>query len=137
MFLDKLLAFSESQAVTGSVDSTNSIDIGHTKGFGPGKVMGALITVEADATGAVTASLVTASDAGFSADVKSVSYALPAGAVAGDKFYLAIPSDSYFAERFYKMSFVAGGSTITVSTHLQPADMVDNYVSHPDAITIS
>lgn len=154
MFLDAQLQFSLAQALTVTAVSTNVIDtgivfggvgVGDDRNIGIGEPMGVVISVlvAADATtGDETYQFDVQSDTvvGFGSAVVIASRAiLRTLLTAGSQWVIPIPADSGNIGQYLRMNYVLGGTTptITVTTHLQPLSMIQNYVTYADALTIS
>lgn len=102
MILDKENLFSDDQAITGTANSTNVVDLGVVRDIGKGVSIPLLIQVTADFNGAdtISASVQTDDNEAFSsATTLAVSGAIPiASLVAGYQFpiqYMPINTERY------------------------------------------
>jgi hypothetical protein len=159
MFLDELLKFSDSQALTATALSTNVIDTGSVdRNVGQGEPMAVVVNVEvaADQTTGdedYTFDVETASDAGITTARKLLGRRIfesgTPGApaedadllVAGFRFVIPIPPGGLSeSERYLAVRYTLAGTTptITVSAYLMPLSMIEpSKVSYPDGFTIS
>jgi hypothetical protein len=137
MILDKLLQFSNAQALTATADSTNVVDLGVDRDIGKGEPMALVVTVgvaadftttdetyqfqlETDDNAAMTSSTIVA-------DLTIAASDLTAGSVH------VIPM-TLTNERYLQAVYTLGGTTpsITIDAYLQPMNMVQattNYAS--------
>lgn len=142
MILDKLLQFSDAQALTATAVSTNVIDLSEDRDIGIGEPMALVVTVGVAAdftTGDETyqVTLQTATDAAFTSPVTVVSSAaingdeLPAGA----KVVLPI---GFTNLEFLRVNYTLAGTTptATVDAYLQPLSMIDGTVDYANGYTI-
>lgn len=152
MFLDSQLQFSAAQALAGTGVSTNIIDTGANafagfnvdRNVGIGEPICVVIDVivAADlASGDETYQfdLQTDTVVGFGSLVAVVSRVISrALLVAGSQWVMPVPPDTH-TSRFLRMNYVLGGTTpsITVTSTLTLMSMLQNYIAHPDALTIS
>lgn len=150
MFLDAQNLFSDAQALTVTVASTNLIDLGVDRNVGIGEPMCVVITVDvaADATtGDETYQfdLETDDNVGFASPLilaRRIVSALPniprATMAAGFKLLIPVPNDTT-AERFLRLNYTLGGTTptITVTAFLQPMSMVQAEAVFAKGYTIS
>ncbi len=150
MIIDAQQLLSDAQALTVTAPSTNIIDLGVDRDLGKGKGMAVVVNVDVAADGTTgdetyQFDLETDDNAGFASPeliLRRIAGALPsiprARLVAGFRLVLPIPSDPEM-ERFLRVNYVLGGTTptITVTTHLQPMDMIQAEAVYPDNITIS
>jgi hypothetical protein len=159
MFLDELLKFSDSQALTATALSTNVVDIGAVdRNIGQGEPLGVLVVVEvaADQTTGdedYMFDVETASDAAITTARKLLGRRIfesgtptaPAEdadlLVAGFRFVIPIPPGGLSeAERYLALRYTLAGTTptVTVSAYLMPMSMIEAAkVAYPDAVTIS
>lgn len=150
MILDSQHTFSDAQALTVTVASTNVIDLGIDRNLGIGEPMCVIITVDvaADATtGDETYQfdLETDDNVGFASPLilaRRIVSALPniprATMAAGFKLVIPVPNDTT-AERFLRLNYTLGGTTplITVTAQLQPQSMLQAEAVFAKGYTIS
>lgn len=150
MILDSQHTFSDAQALTVTVASTNVIDLGIDRNVGIGEPMCVIITVDvaADATtGDETYQfdLETDDNVGFASPLilaRRIVSALPniprATMAAGFKLVIPVPNDTT-AERFLRLNYTLGGTTplITVTAQLQPQSMIQAEAVFAKGYTIS
>ena len=139
MMLDKELQYSDSQAVTGTVVSTNVIDHGQTpSGLGAGKEMMIALFLEAqtNATAAITVNVQTSDAEGFGSGVVTLATKVigTTEIVAGSKFSIPLAPD-YKALRYTRIQYVAGASSATISTFLAPQGMQSQWFAAKTAVT--
>lgn len=159
MFLDDLLKFSDSQALTATALSTNVIDIGSVdRNIGQGEPLAVVVVVEvaADQTTGdedYQFDVENASDAGITTARKLLARRVfesgtPAAPledadllVAGARIVLPIPAGGLAeAERYIAVRYTLAGTTptITVSAYLMPLSMIEPArVVYPDGFNIS
>lgn len=152
MFLDSQLQFSDAQALTATAASTNIVDTGPLSGSAAntsrdmftGEALGVVITVDvaADATtGDETYQfdLQTDDNSGFSSATVIATRTIARTALTLNSQHVIPVPPEVNVEQFIRMNYVLGGTTptITVTVHLQPLSMVQNYVSYADNIVIT
>ena len=157
MILDAENQFSNSQALTATALSTNVIDLGAVRAIGTGEPMAVVINVEvaADQTSGdedYTFAVEFASDAAITTDRQEVGRRIyesgtptaPAQnadlLVAGYKVVIPVPPSGIDdVNRYIAVRYTLAGTTptITVSAHLQPQNMIDNYTSYADGYDIT
>lgn len=140
MILDKQLEFSNAQAVTGTVASTNLIDLSQTNpGLGAGNPMAIFLAVGtvALANADVTVTVQADSGAAFGSPVTVIARTIPqAQIVAGAQFYIGLPAE-YNTEQFLRLSFTASTSNFLLDAYLIPQDHQNRYVAYPGTVTIA
>jgi hypothetical protein len=141
MILDKQLEFSNSQAVTGNVVSTNVLDFTQTNpGLGAGKEMAVFLAIPEAPTLAnadVTVTVQTDTVVGFGSPTTVIARTIPqAQLVAGAQFYISLPAE-YNTEQFLRLSIAASTSNFLLDAYLIPQDHQNRYVAYPAAVTIS
>jgi hypothetical protein len=143
MYIDSQHLFSDAQALTATAASTNLIDLGADRNIGIGEPIAVVLTVDvaAGGTSPTLAVAVQADDnSSFSSAATVVSSATLTGSqmTAGAQFVIPIPAD-LLTERYIRLNYTVGGTspTVTVTSFLQPQNMIQNYVSYADGITIS
>lgn len=117
--IDKLLTLSDGQAVTGTVRSTNTVDlVSSARQIGKGHPVAAHFFVAPGATGGATFALRTADDAAFTTNVRVLgSTTFTAGELA-DGLYFKIGVPSAGVARYLEAYYTAGASTLTVTATL-------------------
>ena len=143
MILDSQNRFSDSQALTATAASTDSIDLGFDNNVGIGEPMSVVVFLEtaaddADADETYSVDLEADSVSGFGSAVVIATRAIPRGTASGEKFVLSVPAD-LSADQFLRLNYTLGGTTpsVTVSAYLVPTKFVDNSVAYPVGYTIS
>lgn len=150
MILDAYQLFSDAQALTGpaTTASTNVLDLGPltvntTRNIGVGEPMAIVINVDvaADFTTTdetYTFNLVTDTDEAFGSLATVSSTAITAAQLTAGAS-VVIPLTNYAFERYIRLNYVLAGTSpsVTVTTHLQPLNMVQNYKSYADNSNIS
>lgn len=157
MMIDLQHRFSSAQAVTASAVGTNVIDLSADRSIGTGEPMCVVfvVTVAADQTTGdedYTFDVEYASNAAQSTGVKLIGRRVfesgtptaPAEdadlLVAGFQFVIPIPPAALSeSEQFLGIRYVTAGTspTITVTSFLQPQNMIQMGAQYPDALTIS
>lgn len=139
MILDAQLMFSDAQALTATAVSTNILDMGVAARIFKGPAMGVLLIVDAaaDFTSANETyqfDLQTDDNSAFSsATVIGTTTITAANLTLGSRHVLPVAIGAK-AERYLRLNYTLGGTTpsITVSTFLQPIDMIDTYETYKD-----
>ena len=140
MRLDKLSELDSAHALTATAYSTNTIDLGNVtpkRDIGTGERLALVITVDVAAdltTGDETYAFdfVQSANANLSSEDILVSMTVGgATLVAGYKVNVPIPAGA-ITKRYIGAKYVLGGTTptITVSSHVQPANMVEQQQSY-------
>lgn len=145
MYQDKQNQFCDAQAVTADATATNVIDLkASSSQLGTGEPMAVVINVDvaADATtGDETYEFEVHTDdnAALSSSTQVAAVAPAAAALtAGSQHVIPLPPGVNF-ERYLGLKFDVGGTTptITVTAHLMPMNMIQNYKSYAKGYTIS
>lgn len=144
MYLDAQQLLSDAQALTATAASTNIIDLGSDRNLGVGEPMCVVINVDvaADFTSANETyqfDVETDDNASFSSATVIGRRIIAASLLtAGSRHVIGLPAD-FSAERYLRVNYTLGGTTptITVTTHLQPQNMVQAESVYADNITIS
>lgn len=142
MIIDSQNQLSDAQALTATADSTNYIDLGVDRDIGRGEPMAAVIVVDVAAditTGNETYQfqIETDDNTSFSsstiiADRTIAAASLTAGSVHVIPLALA-------NERYIQGVYTLGGTspTVTVTTFIQPMNMIGEYITYANGYTIS
>lgn len=143
MYVDALGTFSDAQALTGTADSTSSIDLGGDHNVGIGEPMSVVITLDvaadaADGDETYVIALETDDNSSFSSGTLIGSATITRGDVAGTKYVIAIPQDTT-AEQYLQLQCTLGGTspTVTITAFLTASNMIQNYVAYPGGFTVS
>lgn len=142
MYLDSQHLFSDAQALTATAVSTNIIDLNATeRRIGTGEPMCVVISCDVamgGTTPTMIATLQSDDNSGFSSAVSVVVSPTFSSFAAGAKYVLPIPPGTA-TERYIRVNYTLAGTspTITVTTFLQPMNMVQNDQVYADGITIS
>lgn len=139
MIIDAQHLFSNAQAITGTVVSTNVIDLLKDRDIGIGEKMAVVVAFPVALNGGTIDIIVQTDDnEAFSSAVTLIAHPqiAAAAAIAGSRFNIPIPADRR-CERYLRVQYTLGANTATVTTFLTGADMVQNENVFPDAITIS
>jgi hypothetical protein len=142
MLLDAQLQFSAAQAITVDAVSTNIIDLGTARQIGVGEPMGILITVDvaADATTGdetYAIQLQTDDNSSFSSQTTLFAQDIPrARLTIGSRHFIPLPLAN--VERYIRLNYDVGGTTptLTLSSWLHPANMIDVNYQYPVAYTV-
>lgn len=148
MIIDSQQIFSDAQALTATAVSTNVIDLGADRNIGIGEPMAVVINVDVAADS-------TTGDETYEFQVQTGSTATPTTVIgkigyggsnelaestlaAGYRIVIPLPTNST-ADRYLRLNYVLGGTTptITVTSHLQPLNMIQAEVTYPKGYTIS
>jgi len=142
MYLDAQDLFSDAQALTGNVVSTNIIDFGQDRNIGIGEPLVVVVGIDVAAGGTTPTLQVTIQaddNSGFASPGTVATGPTWAAAVltAGAQFVIPVPPD-LLTERFMRLSYTVGGTspTVTVTAFLQPASMVQNAVLYASGIPV-
>lgn len=142
MLLDAQLQFSAAQVLSATAVSTNSIDLGTARQIGVGEPMGVLLTVDVAADFTTTdetysVAMQTDDNSSFSSPTTLFTQAIPAAQLAlGKRVFLPLPLAN--VERYIRLNYTLGGTTpsITLSSWLQPANMIDVNYQYPVGYTV-
>jgi hypothetical protein len=139
MLLDKQLELSNAQAITGTVVSTNTIDLTiQQNGVAAGKAMAILLAIGTVSNGTVAPVISVQTDNldtfGSPTVIQSRTLATT-DLVAGRYYYIAL-NPEYNVERFLRLSIVAGASNFLLDAYLIPQDDQSRYVAFPGSVTI-
>lgn len=141
MILDSKLQFSDAQALTGTADSTNVIDLSNDRDIGIGEPMALVVTVGVAADFTTTDEtyqfqLETDDNAAMSSStiIGDVTVAA-ANLTAGDKVVIPLGHSN---ERYLQVVYTLGGTTptVTVDAYLQPLSMIDGYVTYASGYSV-
>jgi len=145
MLIDAQEQFSNAQALTATVASTNVVDLGvdGDVGFGIGEPMDIVIQLDVaadDTTGneTYTAALQTDDDSAFGSAVQiGGTVTIAAGDVAGTRYFIPIPAAKEM-DRYVRVYYTLGGTTptVTVTSYLMPRRFVQNDQYYPNASVI-
>lgn len=137
MIIDSLLAFSDSQSLTATAASTNSIDLSSDRDIGPGEPLWLVVTSEAAPGGTsptLAISIETDDNSSFSSATTLATHTTLAAADfgAGTKVVIPWPMTN---ERYCRVKYTCGGTspTFTVSAWLTSQEPT-SWVAQPDAI---
>ena len=141
MFIDAQHLFSDAQALTATAASTNSIDLGSDRNIGVGEPMSVVITCDVAMGGTsptFIATLQADDNSAFSSAVSVIACPQKTAIAAGEQIVLPVPAAAMTA-RYIRLNYTMGGTspTVTVTAHLMPSSMVQNYQSYADGFTIS
>ena len=144
MILDSQNIYSDSQAVTASAGSTNSIDHGIARDLGTGQRLYLVVAVtvaftDAGSDSTVTATLETDNDTAFGSPTLAV-LSLPVFAAlsAIGATRIGVLPPVYVNERYSRVYYtVAGGNLTTGSFDAFLVQDIQQFVAYADAVTIS
>lgn len=140
--LDKNLQFSDSQALTVDVDSTNHFDATTDRDLGPGEPMAVVVFAETafgGTTPTIAVSIETDDNNSFSSGTviaTSEAFTPAALTAANDQIVVVLPMTN---ERFIQLNYDMEGTspTLTVSAYLMPLSLVQNQRYLPNNYTIT
>ena len=142
MILDKLLQFSDAQALTATAVSTNDIDLSLDRDVGIGEPMAVVVTVGVAADYTTTdetyqVQLLTDDNSSFSSATTIAESQTFSGDVLtiGESIVLPLPQTN---ERYLRVNYVLAGTTpsVTVDAHLVPLSHVDAYRKYASGYTV-
>lgn len=141
MFIDAQHLFSDAQALTATAASTNLIDLGADRNIGVGEPMAVVITCDVAMAGTSPTFIATVQaddNSSFSSAATVIACPQKSAIAAGEQIVIPLPSDS-MVERYMRVNYTLGGTspTVTVTAHLMPMSMIQNYQSYADGFTIS
>ncbi len=141
MIPDAQHLFSDAQALSATAASTNIIDLGVERRIGSGEPMVVVITVDvalAGTTPTFVATLQSDDNSGFASAATVAATPSYSALAVGRRLYLSVPPDLN-TERYLRLNYTLGGTTptVTVTSFLQPASMINTDYQYPDALTIS
>ena len=140
MILDKQNQYSDAQAVTGTVVSTNIIDhLASPSGLEAGEPMGVFLNVPTvdDNTANVTVNVQTSDTDVFTVATTIATKTIPlAELVAGLKEWIAL-NPGYKAQRYTRVQFVASTSEFTVDAYFAPLSHQDKFFAVKDNVKIA
>jgi len=135
MIPDKLLRFSDAQALTVTAVSESVVDLSSDRNIGIGEPLAVVVGVDVAFDGTTT-------DETYVFTVQSGSTATPttviatrtityAEAVVGAQFVIPLPADTS-AGRYLRLNYTLGGTSPsgTVTAFLQPQNCIQNYVPY-------
>lgn len=140
--LDKNLQFSDSQALTVDVDSTNHYDATTDRDIGPGEPMAVVVFAESafgGTTPTIAVSVETDDNGSFSSGTVITTSQVHTPATltaANDQIVIPLPMNN---ERFIQLNYDMEGTnpTLTVSAYLMPMSMVQNQRYYPNNYTVT
>ena len=142
MYVDKLLQFSDAQALTATAVSTNVIPLSSDRDIGIGEPMAAVvfITTAADYTAGNETyqfTLQTATDAAFTSAVTVVA----SGVINGDDLPLGkkiVLPIGHANLRFLRVNYTLGGTTptATVDAYLSPLKFINGEAYYASGYTV-
>lgn len=140
MFIDSQHLFSEAQALSATGASTNIIDLGAERKLGVGEPMAVVIMCDVALAGTSPTLVVTLQsddNSGFSSATSIIATQSVGALAAGAKLVLPIPAGN--TERYIRLNYTLGGTTptVTLTSFLQPMNMIQNDAVYADNITIS
>lgn len=135
MILDALNALSNSQALTVTAASTDTIDLGVERQLGSGEPMAVMVTVGVAMGGTsptLQVNVQSDDNTGFSSAAVVAASASFSSLPAGSKIVIPIPPNTN-TERYLRLNYTLGGTspTVTVSAHLIPLSHVESYRAYP------
>lgn len=143
MILDKLLMFSEAQAVTATAASTDTIDLGPIKGtvrdIGVGAPLELFVNVNTTATAAGAATVnfqlqTSADNSSWTTLVASGDQALAALTAGKRIFSVKVPSG---VQRYLRVNYTVGTGPLTAGAFTAGINLaVDQQASYPTAFTV-
>lgn len=144
MILDKQIQLSDAQALTATAYSTNTIDLGDVtpkRDIGDGEPMALVVSVDVALAGTsptFDVRFVQSANANLSSDDDLAISQQYTSLAAGSQITLLIPMGA-ITKRYIGAQYTLGGTspTITVTTHLVPASMVQRDKSYAKGYTIS
>lgn len=135
MIIDRLLEFSDAQALTATAASTNVIDLGSDAEIGPGRPLWVVITIDVELDGTTPtfqAALQTDDNDSFSSPTVIAESEQFSALAAGDKIVIGVP---YSNERYLRLNYTLGGTTPTVSVSAHLTDQEPGFwKAYPDAV---
>lgn len=134
MYVDSLLEFADSQALTADAPSTNVIDLSLARDIGVGRELYVVVQVDSAITGTLQVNVETDdNDAFSSATVSADIGSFAASAAAGDQLIYKL-SPAVMNEQYVRLDFngATGGSVSAFMT-----TDVDAYTNYPIGYTVS
>lgn len=136
MILDKELQYSDAQAITGTVDSTNVLDHGVSpNGLGAGEPFAVLIAIGPVTANSANVTIDIESDdlEGFGGTIVDIGTKtiLAADIVEGARFYIPLEV-GFNAKRYTRLEFTAGTSNFVCDAYLIPQSHQDEFYAFPD-----
>ena len=144
MYVDKQLEFSDAQAVTAAVASTNYLDLGANRDIGTGETLYLVIGVDVAMTDAgsdstVTVSLQGDSTTSFSPDASKDIAVIPATSAAGYEVIIALdPGSAPLQYQYVQLLYTPNNGNLTTGsfTAFITKD-IQKYKSYPAGYSIS
>lgn len=143
MLLDVQNRYSADQALTATAVSTDIIDHGSDSNVGIGCPMIVMLVVEVALDGTTAdetyvAALQSDDNSSFSSATEVSSVTMARDAVAGTKYFLAVPPSSSM-EQYSRINYTLGGTTPTgtISAYLLPQEAVQNDAQYASGFSIS
>lgn len=121
MLVDKLLLFSEAQALTASAASTNSLDMSAARDIGIGEDLYVFLNVDVALTDSGSNSTVTVALEGdststFTPDGSQELFIIPAVAAAGSQYFAKISPDFAAQYRYLRLKYTMNNGDLTTGT---------------------
>lgn len=140
MIIDSQHLFSDAQALTVTAASTNIIDLGVERKLGVGEPMAVVISCDVALAGTSPTLVVTLQsddNSGFSSATSIIATQSLSALAAGAKIVLPLMAGN--TERYIRLNYTLGGTspTVTLTSFLQPMNMIQNDAVYADNITIS
>jgi hypothetical protein len=136
MFIDKLLEFSDAQAMTATADSTNVVDLGSDRDVGPGEPLYLVVQVDVALEGTTgdetyVVELETDDNAAMTSSSIIGTLTFTEDDPIGTRQYLVVGANN---EQYLQVVYTLGGTTptATFSAWLTPFKP-ESWVSYPDA----
>jgi hypothetical protein len=137
MWIDKLLEFSDSQALTATAVSTNVVNLSQDRDIGPGTPLWWVVGVEVALDGTTgdetyVATLQTDDNPSFTSPTTIATITLTRGDAVGTRYFQSLPSAN---EQYLRVNYTLGGTTPlgTVSSFITAEDPA-KWVSQADGI---
>jgi len=121
MLIDKLLMFSEAQAITAAAASTNSLDMGPARDIGVGEDLYVFINVDVAMTdggsdSTLTVDLYGDSTTSFTPDGKQTLFTIPAVSAAGTQYFAKISPDFAAQYRYLELYYTPNTGNLTTGS---------------------
>lgn len=121
MIIDKLLRFSEAQALTAAAASTNSLDMGSARNLGVGQDLYVYLIVDVALTDSGSNSTISVDLYGdsattFTPDGQQRLFTVAAAAVAGTAYFAKISPDMAANYRYLELYYTMNNGDLTTGT---------------------